>query len=987
VLTCAHVVSLALGRGNDTSRPTEALLVDFLFPLREDPKRIPAMVGPWFPIEANGGGDIAGLILQQPPPADARPVTLVDMESPWGKPIRAFGFPAGRPGGAWSTGRVLDVEGTGWLQVDAVTTTGRRIGPGYSGAPVWLDEDLPGVVGMVVAADQQDRDRVAFMIPAADLAEAWPAVLKQRPMAACPYQGLLHFGEGDAEFFFGRDEDRVRLVGRVRSQPLIAVLGASGSGKSSVVFAGLLPELRRDSNPLVAAFRPHSDPFREVAFALLPLLEPGIGGVSLIRKGRELREELRAGELPVVVERILAAHGTRELLLVADQFEELYTSCDAGERQAFLDALIPPTTPVAWPTALRVVLTMRDDFYPHAIEHPAFRRALEQSVVNLGPMTREQLRQVIEEPSRRRSVTFADDLVDRILDDIGHGPGALPLLEFALTRLWEQQRSGRLDHPGYAAIGRVSGALTKYADEAYQSLSDADQARAQHVLVDQLVATSKGSEPTRRIAARAAMSEEDWAVVQRLADKRLVVTDRDPAGRETAQIAHEALIQGWAKLRDWVTADHDFLVWYEEVRARIRLWEDSGHDPGDLLSGARLSRAEEWCAERADRLAEPIVEFVRASRHGQAEELLVSAGNYRGQGMQDEAIDRYERASAIYAELGQPDRQLYALRWLVALHVTQDQPGPAMRRYREILELPLPETAVKEATGELLGFIAAHSDPLSWYCRALVVHRRIGERHGEARIRSRIASTYFKNHDVGRALRHASRAMKSYQELDEWDEVLWLLNNLIEVHAKRGEVLPAIRYYQTDARLFPPENRREQLGELMSIAPKIAFGLGVWFAAYLAALIVYAILGHSYQIGSLRIGPDGDWLTTSAFTIHVGGLWVTRIAVAAAAIVLAGIVWGRRARLFLAAAALIAVGEGWLWLLDKSEHGFVLGVLSGLLLRSLALGRSWAPIRPYTRALRTAARWLRHKTIDRIVVGDVLRFGDFERIPAEPDST
>jgi hypothetical protein len=163
----------------------------------------------------------------------------------------------------------------------------------------------------------------------------------------------------------------------------------------------------------------------------------------------------------------------------------------------------------------------------------------------------------------------------------------------------------------------------------------------------------------------------------------------------------------------------------------------------------------------------------------------------------------------------------------------------------------------------------------------------------------------------------------------------------------------------------------------------LAFGLGAWSAVYLAASVVYAVLGHSYPIGSLRIGPDGDWLTTSAFTIHLGGRWVTRIAVALAATTLAYIAWGRRPKVLLA----VAVGEAWLWLLDMSAHGFLLGVPSGLLLRWLALGMPWGPIRPYTRALRIAARWLRHETVDRLVVEFVVLFGDLAHIRPEPDST
>jgi hypothetical protein len=218
-------------------------------------------------------------------------VTLVSADNPWGQRFRTFGFPAGARAGAWASGVLRDREGTGWLQIDGEATTGRRVGPGFSGAPVLVqDEALPGVVGMVVAADRQDRDRVAFVIPTATLLQAWPTVLGQRTVAACPYRGLSAFRERDAEFFFGREEQVPRLVETVRHQRVIAVLGPSGSGKSSLVLAGLLPALRSDEGLQIGSFRPGRDPFGKLALALLPLLDPTLGEASRLEEAAALDE-------------------------------------------------------------------------------------------------------------------------------------------------------------------------------------------------------------------------------------------------------------------------------------------------------------------------------------------------------------------------------------------------------------------------------------------------------------------------------------------------------------------------------------------------------------------------------------------------------------------------------------------------------------------------------------------------------------------------
>ena len=259
----------------------------------------------------------------------------------------------------------------------------------------------------------------------------------------CPYRGLRPFREKDGAFFFGREAFSERLVEAVQGRNLVAVVGPSGSGKSSVVQAGLLPRLGRQRPPAetwdAIMFIPGGRPFHRLAAALTVLLEPDLSEVDRLAEAQKLGDRLECGEvyLENAVERLLAkSEGTDRLMLVADQFEELFTLTTKTGRKPFVEALLQALDRAP----LSLMLILRADFYGHAI---ALSRDLsdrmEQGVVNLGPMTQEELERAIVKPARRVALTFEPGLVRRILDDVGEEPGNLPLLEFALTELWAQR--------------------------------------------------------------------------------------------------------------------------------------------------------------------------------------------------------------------------------------------------------------------------------------------------------------------------------------------------------------------------------------------------------------------------------------------------------------------------------------------------------------------------------------------------------------------
>jgi energy-coupling factor transporter ATP-binding protein EcfA2 len=335
--------------------------------------------------------------------------------------------------------------------------------------------------------------------------------LRQRVSATlasvCPYRGLRFFREEDTPFFFGQDAFVERLAGAVERRALVGVVGASGSGKSSVVLAGLVPHLRRGARGPVwdaIAMVPGDRPLRNLAGALLPLLEPELTETDQLAERRKLAEFLASepDALRDVVGRILQKQpGTDRLLLVVDQWEELYTLArHEQEQRRFQEALLDAVAVAP----LTVVLTLRGDFYGRALAYRPLSDRLQDAVVNLGPMTEPELQQAIEAPARKVGLTFEPGLVTRLLHDVKEQPGSLPLLEFVLTELWQERQGGQLSHEAYERIGGLQGAIARRAEEVFTALTVAEQQTARRVFL-QLVHVGEGTETTRRRASYAAL--------------------------------------------------------------------------------------------------------------------------------------------------------------------------------------------------------------------------------------------------------------------------------------------------------------------------------------------------------------------------------------------------------------------------------------------------------------------------------------------------
>ncbi|MDZ8090218.1 MAG: hypothetical protein RMY16_32405, partial [Nostoc sp. DedQUE12b] len=433
----------------------------------------------------------------------------------------------------------------------------------------------------------------------------------------CPYRGLFHFSPNDAEFFFGREVCTGELFAATQSCNFIPVLGASGSGKSSIVLAGLVPKLQNEGHWLFTHFRPDSDPFHALALALVPLYTLDLNATERIAQARQLAKYLQNRDvlLADVFGQIHQNHPTHQVLLIADQFEEIYTLCtDQKIRHSFLDTLLAsfPSCPSQSHYKHILVATMRADFLGNALLYPPFGDLLKTDIKLIRSMNYEELEQVIVKPAEKLGVTFQEGLVKRILDDVESEPGNLPLLEFALTELWKRRKGKQLTHAAYEDIGEVKGALARHADKKYGNLTDDEKKKVRRIFI-QLVHPGEGTEDTRRLATKAELGEASWGLVKQLADARLVVTSRNPEDQETVEVVHEALIRNWSELRQWMDTDRSFRAWQDWLRIGINQWKQTQRDEGALLRGVALADAEEKLKERREYLCEEEQEFIQAS--------------------------------------------------------------------------------------------------------------------------------------------------------------------------------------------------------------------------------------------------------------------------------------------------------------------------------------------------------------------------------------
>ncbi|KST65375.1 nSTAND1 domain-containing NTPase [Mastigocoleus testarum] len=441
-----------------------------------------------------------------------------------------------------------------------------------------------------------------------------------------PYKGLSAFREEDAGLFFGRDRFIADLVKAVLNKPLVPVVGASGSGKSSVVFAGLVPQLKNNHRVKIVSFRPGKNPFDALAVALSAHYksqepehskeEDTTTGNSYRLKELALEIDLHDDEkkLRKIVENIVNSSTSsplERLVLIADQFEEIYTLAAQEQRQKFLNTLLYA---IKFTPGFTLVFTLRADFMGKVLDYQPMGENLQTyPPMLLTPMKPSELRVAIEKPAEKMKVELEQGLTSKLIDDLGKQPGRLPLLEFTLTQLWQKPNKWYLTHRAYGEIGGLDKALAKYADSVLQPLSVAEKQQAERIFI-QLLRPGEGTEDTKRMATRAEVGENNWNLVKCLADRRLVVTGWDKTNQvETVEIIHEALIREWGTLRDWIERNREFRIWQERLKPEVRQWENKKYDPEALLQGTRLAVAQDWLKQRPEELTLVEQDFICAS--------------------------------------------------------------------------------------------------------------------------------------------------------------------------------------------------------------------------------------------------------------------------------------------------------------------------------------------------------------------------------------
>jgi len=417
-----------------------------------------------------------------------------------------------------------------------------------------------------------------------------------------PYKGLAAFDEADSDDFHGRQALADELVERLEASRFLVVTGPSGSGKSSVVRAGVLPRLR-DSGAFVASIVPGTHPMDEVETALLRVATQPSGA---------LLEQLTADErgLGRAVKTLLPDDGS-ELVLVVDQFEELFTITDEERRNEFLASLAAAVTGER--SRLRVVCTLRADFYDRPLQHAAISELVRVNTAAVTPLTGEELDEAITRPAANVGVTAEPALVAELIAEAAGQAAALPMLQYALTEMFERQSGGRMTLEAYREIGGLTGALSNRADELFVELPPTGQAMARR-LFTRLVTPGEGTEDTRRRVLRSELSGVSAEVIDTYGAARLLTFDHDPASREpTVEVAHEALLREWPRLRGWLDDDRDGLRVLRHLGQASEAWEASGREASELYRGGRLEAAEEWAAEHEDDLTPAEATFLRAS--------------------------------------------------------------------------------------------------------------------------------------------------------------------------------------------------------------------------------------------------------------------------------------------------------------------------------------------------------------------------------------
>ncbi|MEM7797343.1 MAG: caspase family protein [Cyanobacteria bacterium P01_C01_bin.118] len=449
----------------------------------------------------------------------------------------------------------------------------------------------------------------------------------------CPYKGLEFFdcnGE-DPKYFFGREKLIGQLLDQVRTSNFMALVGASGNGKSSVLRAGLIHQLqlgRRIAGSdqwQVLITRPDVHPMENLATVFVPEGGSQLDRAEALGRAAGLLQEGAAG-----LQRLVQAAEVGRIILVIDQFEEVFTRCgSAEEREQFFECLMGALEKTD--DKLCLIMAMRADFVGKCLEqdYSGLAQRVQQHMISVLPLTEDELRDAICKPSEQANLTVEPAFIREILNDIQGAPGSLPLLQYTLKELWQQRQERTLRLSAYQKLGGINGTLDKRATEIYNSFDDGQQRTVRHIF-QQLTQLGEGAEDTRRrvfsdnlVSEPLHTTERVNNVIERLSDKenRLLVTsevvgkDETKERRAIVDVAHEALIRHWRLLRRWIEKNRDLLRQQRRIEASAVIWQNNEYSKRNLLQGFQLNEALQFQKQQADTLplSESAKKFIQKS--------------------------------------------------------------------------------------------------------------------------------------------------------------------------------------------------------------------------------------------------------------------------------------------------------------------------------------------------------------------------------------
>ena len=629
VLTCAHVLNEARGYKKDLAERHQGKVVQFKTPDHEG--LLSAEVIECHPPKAleeltkDDPSDVALLQVQSKyiPKANAYTWQSFRRTDGTDRTVRSFGFSTSV--GQHAIARLDGSNAAGRLQISSENDFGVFIAPGFSGAPVF-DETFTNIIGMFVSVSTKEGERVAYAISVRSI---WAAC----PQLARPYKGLAEFDEKDAEFFCGRAAFVDKLKDTLEVHAILGVTADSGMGKSSVVKAGLIPELKNEHGWCIIQMRPNKDPWSNLASAVDYALYPEVKRHERSDRRDKLAAKLRANpdQLTDELEEYAKASQSTvsKVLILLNQFEELFTL--AGHNKGFGEGksgtdgavsneldfrdLMVATARLKGKPSIQWIYTLRADFSGPAFRHPEFNDAVGKGNISLPDMYPDELRDAIRKPGSLLGVSFApaeesrndkgdeelskkerqeiaersQPLDERIADAVESKSQSLPLMSHLLAKLWDRIDNRQLTHDAYFKLGGIGGALNQHAQEVYDNLNEEQKTYTRQLFYRLVKIGEENGEITRQIRTRAELGDDLWSVAHILAEeKHRLLTIRGSAGvdkddsdnhltaeeekeLQTVEVAHEALLIHWKLLaKTWVRDNRSFILWRQTLEQRMR---------------------------------------------------------------------------------------------------------------------------------------------------------------------------------------------------------------------------------------------------------------------------------------------------------------------------------------------------------------------------------------------------------------------------------